>query len=439
VTRTPRLKQALDSFIISCIMTLERDPLKMRTFSLLIKPASADCNLRCPYCFYLKRGGLYRETARHRMSERVLERMVSTYLKTEQPQHVFCWQGGEPTLMGLDFFRRAVELEAGYGKPGSSVANSLQTNGVLIDDEFASFLSKYNFLVGVSLDGPQEIHDRFRVSANGSGSHAQVLKALKRLKRHRVEFNILTLVTSANVTRAKEVYHYLCDMGLLYHQYIPCVEFDGRNNLLPFAVTARQWGDFLCEIFDEWIAPALPKVSVRLFDSILAFLLNGDKTICRMQDDCRRYFVVEYNGDVYPCDFFVDEDKKIGNVMTDAWQELLKSPQYLAFGRLKPRWNQACSECEYLSLCAGDCLKHRLYENNNPKNLSWLCEGWKRFYRHSLPGFKKLAGEIQRENQRRRIAERVKLNPPPGKKIGRNDPCPCGSGKKYKRCCGAPK
>jgi uncharacterized protein len=410
----------------------------MKPFSLLIKPASADCNLRCPYCFYLKRSSLYPETARHRMPQDVLDRLVRRYMETEQPHYAFCWQGGEPTLMGLDFYKRVIELQQKYGRSGSSVANALQTNGLLLDDDFAAHFAAYNFLIGVSLDGPADIHDRFRVHAGGAGSHAQVLKAIERLKQGGADFNILTLVTTANVTRGKEVYNYLCNEGFSYHQYIPCVEFDEDNAPLPFTVSAAAWGDFLCEIFDEWIRPGRPRVSVRLFDAILMRMLNGQKTICHMEDNCSQYFVVEYNGDVYPCDFFVEEERKIGNTMTHSWQELLDSPDYRVFGDLKSEWNDECAECEFLAYCAGDCLKHRLYQNNDPKKLSWLCEGWKQFYKHSLPAFNKLARTIETENHQRMIAERQKARAVHlGANIGRNDPCPCGSGKKFKKCCGA--
>jgi uncharacterized protein len=392
----------------------------MKPFSLLIKPTSADCNLCCPYCFYLDKSALYPESTRHRMSDKVLERMISSYMSTDQPKYTFGWQGGEPALMGIEFFRKATSLQEKYGRDGSVVSNGMQTNATIIDDEFAAHLAKYKFLVGVSLDGHVKIHDHYRVRVNGSGTHADVLEGIDCLKRNNVEFNTLTLVTNVNVKKGKELYRYLCEKGFFYHQYIPCVEFDNKMQPMPFTVTAKEWGEFLCEIFDEWLKTDTRKVSVRLFDSILTLMLDGTPNICHMGRECCGYFVVEYNGDIYPCDFFVESGRKLGNIMNNSWEELQKSSEYLAFGRQKSMWNKQCSRCEYLKYCSGDCLKYRLYENNNPKKLNWLCEGWKQFYKHSLPAFKMLA---------RNVSSNMKLS--------RNTPCPCGSGKKYKHCCGS--
>ena len=405
---------------------------QIKTFSLLVKPASADCNLACAYCFYLDRNKLYPESGAHRMSDEILERMISGYMATDQPQYVFGWQGGEPTLMGVDFFRRVISLQQKHGRNGAVVANGLQTNATLIDDELAGHLAKYNFLVGVSLDGPQAVHDRYRVMpGKGGGSHAGVLRGIECLRRNRVEFNALVLVSSANVGKARDIYRYLCDMGIFYHQYIPCVEFDHRSRPMSYTVGAREWGNFMCEIFDEWIRRDSRRVSIRLFDSILTLMVEGSYSICWMGDTCCQYFVVEYNGDIYPCDFFVALQGKLGNITDISWQELQKSPRYLAFGRQKTRRNDQCSSCEYLEYCLGDCLKHRLCENNNPGNLSWLCQGWKQFYRHTLPVFKELASSIRQGRQPSQHAGQGRV---PGrfsgeKKIDRNEPCPCGSGK----------
>ena len=412
----------------------------MKSFSLLIKPASADCNLRCEYCFYLDRSRLYPGTAQHRMSEAVLDRMISRYMATSQPQYAFGWQGGEPTLMGVGFFREVVELQKKYGRPGATVANGLQTNAVLIDDELAAHLAKYNFLLGVSIDGPDHIHDRYRRNAAGRGSHADVLRGIECLKRNRVEFNALVLVSAANVERAPEIYQYVCDLGILHHQYIPCVEFVGNGRLLPYAISGRQWGEFLCGIYDQWLPGDTRKVSVRLFDSILTRLVEGTYSICHMGRNCCQYFVIEHNGDVYPCDFFVRADLKLGNVADDSWEALQQSPKYLEFGRQKAQWNERCGDCAFIDYCSADCLKHRLpCGGDNPQTLSWLCEGWRQFYSHALPGFKRLAKEIkeERERDRQQMLDRrgMQSNPATGAP-GRNAPCPCGSGRKYKKCCG---
>jgi uncharacterized protein len=417
----------------------------VKPFSLLVKPACGDCNLRCEYCFYLQRRDLYPGEPRHRMSDEVLERLIRTYMQTAQPQYAFGWQGGEPTLMGVDFFRRVVALQEKYGRAGAVVANGLQTNCTLIDDEFAEHLAKYHFLIGCSLDGPAELHNRYRLTAGGEGSHQAVLRGIDALRRHGAEFNILVLVSQANVRHAVEVYDYLCEQGHFFHQYIPCVEYSDEGEFLPYSITGEEWGEFLCAIFDRWYPQDTRKVSIRHFDSIVEYLVNGTRNVCVMGTDCRQYFVVEHNGDVYPCDFWVRDELKLGNLFETEWEALQASETYRAFGRQKTVWNPACDDCFCLELCHGDCLKHRLWNRNDPQTLSTLCAGWKIFYQHALERFRGLAESVKAEQaarQRAAAAARVpgaRPSPAPQGRVappGRNDPCPCGSGRKYKKCCG---
>lgn len=218
----------------------------MRPFSLLIKPASADCNLRCEYCFYLDTSRLYSTSLRHRMSDEVLEQLVKSYMATIQPTYSFAWQGGEPTLMGLDFFRKVVALQKHYGSKGAIISNSLQTNVTRIDEKLARHFARYCFLLGCSLDGPDGIHDRYRRTAGGNATHEMVMSGIDTLKRHGVEFNILALVSKANVEQASEIYQYLTGKGFFFQQYIPCVEFGEDGKLLPVAINGREWGEFLC-------------------------------------------------------------------------------------------------------------------------------------------------------------------------------------------------
>jgi len=373
------------------------------------------------------------------MSDEVLERMISSFMSVPMPQYAFGWQGGEPTLMGVDFFRRVTEFQQKHGRRGAVVANGLQTNATLITDAFAEHLARYHFLVGVSLDGPAQIHDHHRVTINGRGSHADVLRGIERLERHGVEYNILTLVNDRNVGRAREVYSYLLERGQYYHQYIPCVEFDPEGRPLPFTITGEQWGDFLCELFDCWIEKDTRRVSVRLFDSIIAYLVDKARNVCNMGRNCCQYFVVEHNGDIYPCDFFVEKDLRIGNVLEMNWEQAAQSETYRSFGARKSMWNQACDACPHLEICSGECLKHRMYGDHGPRNLSWLCAGWKRFYDHALPGLRRLAQQVA--NERAQQARMSQTTAPaaaqaaPRGQPGRNDPCPCGSGRKYKHCC----
>jgi uncharacterized protein len=228
------------------------------------------------------------------------------------------------------------------------------------------------------------------------------------------------------------VYRYLVDQGLLYHQYIPCVEPGPSREVLPFSISGPEWGDFLCTLFDLWYAGDTRRVSVRLFDSVLALLVDGVRNICHLGGNCCQYYVVEYNGDVFPCDFFVEKRLQLGNVMTDTWSALEASPLYREFGSRKRLWNPACDTCRHQSICAGDCLKHRFcVEGGDPRRLSHLCAGWRQFYDHALPRFQELARQV--------VADRHRQEPPQSSSPavpGRNEPCPCGSGKKYKRCCG---
>ena len=368
----------------------------MPVFSLLVKPSSADCNIHCTYCFYLEKKELYPGRHRRQMTTDVLERMVASYMATAQPTYSFGWQGGEPTLMGRTFFERVTEFQEKHGRRGASVANGLQTNGLLLTDELAEHLGKYRFLVGVSLDGPSDIHDTNRLTESGRGTHAQVLNGIEILERNQVEYNILTVVSAANVERGREVYRYLRDeLGVRYHQYIPCVEFDEDGNLLPFAITGEQWGRFLLDVYEEWRGGDEERVSIRLFDSVLTMHVDGTANTCVMARNCRQYFVVEHNGDVYPCDFFVEPGKRLGNVMRDRFEDMWNSVRFRDFGRNKRRWAAECATCPYLKVCAGDCQKMRYRSVEDPSLISHLCDGWKAFYGRTLPEFEQLAVRIR--------------------------------------------
>ena len=332
------------------------------------------------------------------MSAETLERLVSSYMATEQPQYVFGWQGGEPTLMGLEFFQSVVQLQSRCGRPGAVVANGLQTNATRITDELAALFARYRFLVGVSLDGPQALHDASRTDAGGGGSFGRVLDGIALLQRHGVAFNALVAVSAVNVDRVEEVYRFLLEQGILHHQYIPIVELDEGGAPLPFSVTGEQWGRFLLRLFELWY-PDRYKVSVRQFDSVVARLADGTETMCTMGRDCRSYFLVEHNGDVYPCDFFVEPDLRLGNIHTASWDDLGRSEVYGEFGLRKPAWHPECETCAFLELCAGDCLKHRVGAAAAGAP-SWLCRGWQAFYGESLPAFRRLAREVQRQRSR---------------------------------------
>lgn len=343
--------------------------------------------------------------------------------------------------MGLNFFEKVIELQKEHGRDYAVVTNVLQTNGKLIDDKWAAFLSKYRFLVGVSLDGAQELHDQNRTDARGKGSHSDVLKGIESLRRHDVPFNILVLVSASNVTRGRETYQYLRRNDLFYHQYIPCVEFyeTSKGPSAGHTISGKQWGSFMCEVFDEWLMHDTGRISVRLFDSVLGHLIGGEKLECTMKKRCNSYFVVEYNGDVYPCDFFVEPKYLLGNIAKNRWHEMETDPSYLRFAAMKTKWNSRCDTCPHLEICAGDCIRYRMGEESNPRNLSRLCDGWTMFYDYALGKLRDIAVSVINE----RFSEGTSVfngedgeRPLPKTKTGRNQPCPCGSGVKYKKCCG---
>ncbi|NLL84211.1 MAG: anaerobic sulfatase maturase [Lentisphaerae bacterium] len=364
---------------------------EVRPFSLLVKPAAADCNLRCRYCFYLDRAELYPEVKSHRMSSETLQQMISGYMQTDQPTYAFGWQGGEPTLMGLPFFREVTDMQQAYGSRGSVVANGFQTNGVLIDDDWAEHFARYRFLLGVSVDGPQRLHDKSRRDIGGKGSFERIMEGIGALRRHGVEYNILTLVNSANVRYPEEIYDFLCASGEYYHQYIECVEFD-QGKQQPFAINGREWGDFMCRIFDRWYPRDVRRVSIRLFDTIIEQLVFNRDNTCAAGRACDQYFVVEYNGDIYPCDFHVREDLHLGNIFSDDWAKVQRSEVYRGFAAAKSAWPKRCAECKWLRHCHGDCPKNRI---NSGRGVSHLCEGWRRFYAHAVPRLTELAQEVK--------------------------------------------
>ncbi len=364
---------------------------KIKPFSLLIKPASAACNIRCEYCFYidhLKKGD------KPAMSYETLEKMISSYMKLPLPEYSFGWQGGEPTIMGLDFFKKAIELQKKYAPQGARISNGLQTNATLIDKPMADFFAKHNFLLGVSLDGPSDIHNKFRLTMDGKPTHSKVMQGINYLRNAKAEFNILCLVNSENVSKPKELYKYYKEKNFNFLQFIPCVEYDKNGELTHYSITGKQWGEFLCEVFDIWYRKDTRKVSIRHFDSVLNYLVMGQYTECTMDKDCRQYFVVEYDGGIFPCDFFVKKELQLGNIDITSWEEALTAPVYIVFGEKKSNLNRKCISCKWLKLCHGDCQKMRGPEAR-PDTLSTLCEGWQIFYSHTMERFNKLEQSIK--------------------------------------------
>jgi uncharacterized protein len=404
-----------------------------RSFSVLVKPASADCNLECSYCFYHGRPtDPYRSQGRHRMNSEVLTAFLRQYMVLAGPNPSFGWQGGEPTLAGLDFFRQVVHLQQRFGVSGQVVGNGLQTNGLLLDGEWARFLAQYNVLVGVSLDGPQELHDRYRRNAAGHGSWQRVMDAIGLLRQHGVAFNILAVVNYLTAQRPAEIYGFFRQQGFDFMQFIPCVERDPQSGeMAPFSVTPQQYGDFLCELFDLWWNGGEPEASLRTFDNVLAAYLGQGGESCEHRQRCDSYVVIEYNGDVYPCDFFVSREWWLGNLLDTPLSHIIKSARAEEFSRIKEGPYAECEACPWDFICHHGCSRFRLGPDGRFGQRHILCPAFKRFYAHADQRFRELAARIRLERTRTAIAS--------GLRVRRNDPCPCGSGLKYKQCCGGVK
>jgi len=369
-------------------------------FQLLIKPVSADCNQACRYCFYRRAGALYADRPVRRMSHHTLEMLVRRYLKLGMAQSVFSWQGGEPTLAGLDFYRAAVQLMQLHGRGGQSVSNALQTNGLLLDDDWCRFLRQYRFLVGLSLDGPAEIHDKYRLRGDHQGTHAEALRALKRLQEHEVPFNVLAVVTSASASQAKRVYNWLREQGVTHMQFIPCIEAEADGQPSPFSVSSEAFGEFLCELFDAWLPDARNGVSERLFDSLVQRELTGRSGMCILDGACGGYLVVEHNGDAYPCDFFVEDAWRLGNIEKTPLETLMQRGRMRQFRALRGL-PETCESCRWKELCRGGCLKDRSRYGGRFDRPTTLCLAYERFFEHAMASIRSLAREI-RDNPSRR-------------------------------------
>jgi uncharacterized protein len=400
--------------------------MNIQSISLLIKPSTHLCNLDCSYCFYKRVSDVYPEGKP--MKIEVAESIVKKTLDLGARLNTFTWQGGEPTLLGTDFYRAVCQLQDRYRKPGQIIENSLQTNGILIDEEWADFLKNRNFLVGLSLDGPREIHDHYRKTKAGEGTYAEVMNTARLLRERGVPFNILTLLTDANITDVDEIYNFLRKNRFTHLQFIPCFEHDPETGKpLPFSISGEELGRFYTRLFDLWMEDGFLEVSIRIFEDIFIYLIDGVKASCGWLERCGSYLLVEHNGDVYPCDFFVYPEWHLGNIVTDSLTAILQNPKRAAFGEMKAQLPDACTRCRFLSFCQGDCTKFRWKENDTYTNVSALCEARKRLLTHIEPHV---------ESIRRRVMEIRAGRHQQNQKIDRNAPCPCGSGRKYKKCCG---
>ncbi|WP_206026082.1 anaerobic sulfatase maturase [Roseimicrobium sp. ORNL1] len=360
----------------------------------MAKPSGAKCNLDCKYCFYLEKEGLY-PSGSHRMTDEVLEAYVRGQIESQPAgaEVLFAWQGGEPTLMGVPFFEKAVALQKELGR-GRRIANAFQTNGVLLDDVWGEFLRRENFLVGLSIDGPRDLHDLYRVDKGGRPTFDNVLRGLEVLKRHRVDFNTLTVVHRESARRPLEVYEFLKSAGSTHLQFIPLVERVGEGEVASDAsVLADDWGSFLTSIWDQWVTCDVGKVFVQLFDVMLGVWMGQPSGLCLFRETCGDAVAMEHNGDIYSCDHFVTPRHRLGNLLDKGLGDMVRDAPQRLFGTAKvdtlPRY---CRECEVRFACHGECPKNRFIRTpDGEPGLNYLCTGYKHFFKHANPGLRGMA------------------------------------------------
>lgn len=392
---------------------------------VMLKPAGAHCNLACKYCYYLEKNNLYDKSHRHIMSDEMLEQFTREYIEAQtMPQVLFTWHGGEPLMRSIDFYKKALTLQKKYAR-GRRIDNVIQTNGTMLTDEWCEFFAQNNWLVGISIDGPQEYHDHYRLTTTGNPSWQKVMHGIELLKKHHVEWNAMAVVNAYNANHPLEFYHFFKENGCQYLQFTPIVERltkhqDGRTlasladdkeiPLADFSVTPEQWGNFLCAIFDEWVRNDVGKMFVEIFDCTLANWMGVLPGICAYSKNCGHAGVMEHNGDVYSCDHFVFPEYKLGNVRDHTLIEMLYGDKQHAFSRLKhtslPR---QCKECDMEFACHGECPKNRFEKDKyGEPGLNYLCKGYYQYYSHVAPYMDFMKRELQAQRPPANIMEALK-------------------------------
>ena len=368
-------------------------------FHLMAKPGGSRCNLVCQYCFYLRKRELYPEST-FRMSDEVLNEYIRQTIEAHRiPEVTFAWQGGEPTILGIDFFKKALDLQKKYCRPGMVIHNTIQTNGVLLDDEWCTFFKKNRFLVGISIDGPRELHDACRTDAAGKGSFDRVMQGLSLVKKHKVEFNVLCTVNAVNGDHPVEVYRFFRDEAKAqFIQFIPVVERDRESGTLtPLSVTPEQYGKFLIGVFDEWVKHDVGTTYVQHFDTALANWFGEPHGICVFSPTCGSALVIEHTGDIYSCDHFVDKEHLLGNILNTPLTGMVNSEKQRQFGRnKKEKLPEYCKKCPVLFACRGECIKNRFAVTpEGEPGLNYLCEGYRMFFNHIDQPMKFMSKELQ--------------------------------------------
>ena len=398
-----------------------------RRFHVMIKPGGSACNLDCAYCFYLRKATLPGGPGPGRMADETLEALIRQYIQgVTGPEVVFSWQGGEPTLLGLDFFRKVIAMEKKHAKPGQKIENDLQTNGTLLDEEWCRFLKENRFLVGLSIDGPKKLHDAYRVAKDGSPTFDKVFAAAQRLRQHGVPFNTLTCINRLNATKPLDVYRFLRrELGSTYLQFIPIVEYKGFEQTAPqhwdparlpkqgdpearpghpgsiltdWSVDPDDWGTFLCKVFDEWRNRDLGKVLVNHFETLVAQHMGLPSQMCVYGEFCGKGLAVEHDGGVYSCDHYVYPEYQVGNVQSGRLGDVVFSRPQVKFGYAKHETlPKQCRECPYLRDCWGECPKNRILRTaDGESGLNYLCSGFKKFFAHAIPEVDRIVAGLRK-------------------------------------------
>lgn len=369
---------------------------------VMTKPVGAICNLACKYCYYLEKTNLYKEnTSKFVMSDSLLEKFIEEYINSQtMPQVLFTWHGGETLMRPLSFYQKVVELQKKYAN-GRTIDNCIQTNGTLLNDEWCEFFHDNHWLVGISIDGPQEFHDEYRKNKQGKPSFMKVMQGIHLLNKHQVEWNAMAVVNDYNADYPLEFYHFFKELRCHYIQFTPIVErihphADGRHlahvlqneeKLADFSVSPEQWGNFLCTIFDEWVKNDVGEYFIQIFDATLANWMGAQPGVCTMAPTCGHAGVMEFNGDVYSCDHFVFPEFKLGNIYEKSLIEMMYSEKQIQFGQQKKdSLPNKCKECKYLFACNGECPKNRfLTTEDGEPGLNYLCKGYYQFFDHVAP------------------------------------------------------
>ena len=373
----------------------------------------------------------------------VLETYVAQHIEASPDEVIrFSWHGGEPTVLGVDFFRQATALQRKHRPSGKTIANGLQTNGTLLDEDWGRFLVEENFAVGLSLDGPREFHDLFRVARDERPTYEEAMRGYKILRRHGVNCDILSVISAANVGHPLEVYRFFKQIGAPDVSFLPLVEPRAgvRGDVSPRSVTSEAWGDFLSAVFDEWVGADIGRIKIQIFEEASRTAFGQEHSLCLFRPTCGDIPVVEHNGDFYSCDHYVDAEHRLGNIRETHLADLLESRAQREFGQAKLKnLPPVCRDCEVLDMCHGECPKNRFsMRDDGEPGLNFLCAGYKRFFNHCTPFVTEVAAEWRRQNSAMRMLGTTPTARPSGpgsRQPGRNDPCPCGSGLKFKKCC----